>query len=68
MTAPEPWITISTCLKAVELALTGGKDMLPVTNPMTGKTSHDHPGWTRDWRSGQFKTWEEFWQAYAQAD
>ncbi|MBN1316990.1 MAG: hypothetical protein JXA42_16030 [Anaerolineales bacterium] len=52
-------------LKAVELALTGGKDLLPVTNPMTGvseKITQDGP-MTGD--AAQFKTWDEFWNAYA---
>lgn len=52
-------------LKAVELALTGGKDLLPVTNPMTGvseKITQDGP-MTGD--AAEFKTWEEFWNAYA---
>ena len=52
-------------LKAVELALTGGTDLLSVTNPMTGKTSkitQDGPA-TGD--ATQFVTWEQFWDAYA---
>lgn len=51
-------------LKAVELALTGGTDLLPVTNPMTGQTSkitQDGPA-TGD--PAKFTTWEEFWKAY----
>ena len=32
-------------LKAVELALTGGKDLLPFTDPMTGKTESLEAGW-----------------------
>ena len=31
-------------LKAVELAMTGGKDLLPFKNPMTGKDGKNHPG------------------------
>jgi len=53
-------------LKAVELALTGGKDLLPFCNPMTGekeKIRQDGPD-TGD--AAQFKTWEEFWQAYVE--
>lgn len=52
-------------LKAVELTLTGGYDMFPYTDAITGKTEplkllgED----TGDPRS--FTTWEEFWQAYA---
>ncbi len=52
-------------LKAVELALTGGSDLVPVTDPMTGKT--DPPKrWGPDTGDAkQFEAWEEFWDAYA---
>lgn len=53
-------------LKAVELALTGGKDLLPYTNPMTSKTEkimQDGPD-TGD--AVLFKTWDEFWKAYTE--
>ncbi len=52
-------------LKAVELALTGGRDLLPFRNPMTGKTepvAQDGPP-TGD--ATTFETWEQFWEAYA---
>ncbi len=51
-------------LKAVELALTGGKDLLPVEDPVTGKKSkitQDGPA-TGD--ATKFGRWEEFWRAY----
>ena len=51
-------------LKAVELALTGGKDMLAFTDPMTGKTekiAQDGP-FTGD--PAGFDRWEDFWNAY----
>ncbi|MEN6509519.1 MAG: pyruvate formate lyase family protein [Smithella sp.] len=51
-------------LKAVELTLTGGKDLLPFTDPMTGKTEpvrQDGPC-TPD--ASSLETWEDFWQAY----
>jgi formate C-acetyltransferase len=51
-------------LKAVELALTGGKDMNQFYDPITGKTDkikQDGPA-TGDPR--KFKTFEEFWKAY----
>jgi len=52
-------------LKAVELTLTGGYDLIPFTDAMTGKT--DPPrcqgGDTGD--ATQFRTWEQFWGAYA---
>ena len=52
-------------LKAVELALTGGRDLLPFHNPLTGKTesvSQDGPS-TGD--ATTFASWEQFWEAYA---
>jgi len=52
-------------LKAVELALTGGKDLVPYLNPMTGKKEaikQDGPD-TGD--ATDCKTWDEFWKAYA---
>jgi formate C-acetyltransferase len=52
-------------LKAVELALTGGYDLLPFTDPITGKK--DEPKrWGADTGDPtQFQAWEQFWQAYA---
>jgi len=52
-------------LKAVELALTGGKDLVPFYDPMTGKTEkiRRHGPDTGD--STKFKTFEEFFAAYA---
>ena len=52
-------------LKAVELALTGGKDLLPFTDPMTGKTEPVRQDGPRTRPAASFKTWEEFWEAYA---
>ena len=52
-------------LKAVELALTGGYDLLPFTDGITGKTD-EHLRWGAD--SGDpahFETWQQFWEAYA---
>ncbi len=52
-------------LKAVELTLTGGYDLNPVVDALTGKPEK----MTRDGVDtddpATFKTWEEFWQAYA---
>ncbi|MFA6032328.1 MAG: pyruvate formate lyase family protein [Myxococcota bacterium] len=51
-------------LKAVELALTGGKDLLQFVDPITLKSEpirQDGPD-TGDPRT--FKSFEEFWQAY----
>jgi len=52
-------------LKAVELTLTGGYDLIPFTDPMTGKT--DPPArWGADTGNATgFQTWEQFWDAYA---
>ena len=52
-------------LKAVELTLTGGYDLLPFTDPLTGKGDK-----TKLWGEAtgdptQFEIWEQFWQAYA---
>ena len=51
-------------LKAVELALTGGYDLIPYTDPMTGKTD---PPVRRGPDTGdptQFTSWQQFWNAY----
>lgn len=51
-------------LKAVELVLTGGKDMNRFIDPITGKAdgiTQDGPA-TGD--PGKFSTFEEFWDAY----
>jgi len=51
-------------LKAVELALTGGKDLIPFFNPMTGQEEaikQDGPD-TGD--AADCQTWEDFWNAY----
>jgi len=52
-------------LKAVELALTGGYDLVPYTDPMTGKTE-PRKRWGADTGDAtRFQTWDEFWAAYA---
>jgi len=51
-------------LKAVELTLTGGKDLLPFRDPMTGKTETVRQDGPRTPDASSFKTWEDFWQAY----
>lgn len=51
-------------LKAVELTMTGGYDLNPYVDGMTGKTEKSQC-WGAD--TGDvtcFKTWEEFWNAY----
>ncbi len=64
-------------LKAVELALTGGYDLLPFTDPMSGKeepierwgANTGVPNNLIVWghendRSNSFGVWEQFWEAY----
>jgi trans-4-hydroxy-L-proline dehydratase len=52
-------------LKAVELALTGGYDLIPFTDPMTGKAD-PRTRWGADTGDAtRFDTWEQFWDAYA---
>jgi formate C-acetyltransferase len=53
-------------LKAVELALTGGKDLAPSVDALTGQAlpvEQDGPD-TGDARS--FEMWDEFWAAYVE--
>jgi formate C-acetyltransferase len=51
-------------LKAVELALTGGYDLVAFTDPMTGKTDEEKR-WGPDTGVAEvLGSWEEFWQAY----
>ncbi|MGB8706879.1 MAG: pyruvate formate lyase family protein [Dehalococcoidia bacterium] len=51
-------------LKAVELALTGGYDLIPYTDPMTGKMEPRKLWGPHTGNTEGFKTWEEFWNAY----
>ncbi len=64
-------------LKAVELALTGGYDLIPYTDPITGKTDPPErwgaptgaPSVFDPWGkeaggTNNFATWEQFWDAY----
>ena len=50
--------------KAVELALTGGYDMLTFTDPMTGKTDPQVQVGPDTGDPTSFKTFDEFWDAY----
>jgi formate C-acetyltransferase len=52
-------------LKAVELALTGGYDLLPFTDPLTGKTEPAKRWGADTGDATKFETWEQFWDAYA---
>jgi len=51
--------------KAVELALTGGYDLLPYTDPLTGKTEPARRDGPDTGDAASLTTWEQFWQAYA---
>lgn len=51
-------------LKAVELTLTGGYDLVPFTDPMTGKTEAPRRWGPATGDSTTFTTWEQFWEAY----
>jgi formate C-acetyltransferase len=51
-------------LKAVELALTGGYDLIPFTDPMTGKTERRKRWGPDTGNPDSFATWEEFWSAF----
>jgi pyruvate-formate lyase len=51
-------------LKAVELTLTGGYDLAPFTDPMTGKID-PYTRWGADTGDAvHFHSWEQFWEAY----
>ena len=52
-------------LKAVELALTGGRDLLPFTDPMTGKTEKIKQDGPKTGDATTFTSFDEFWKAYA---
>ena len=52
-------------LKAVELALTSGYDLIPFTDPMTGATESPKRWGPDTGDATAFETWEQFWEAYA---
>lgn len=52
-------------LKAVELALTGGCDLIPFKDEMTGKVDKRERWGADTGNPTQFNTWEQFWEAYA---
>ncbi len=55
-------------LKAVELALTGGYDLVPFTDPMTGKTEPSKRWGPDTGDATRLSTWDQFWEAYARPD
>jgi formate C-acetyltransferase len=52
-------------LKAVELALTGGYDLIPFTDGITGKTDDRLRRGEDTLDPARFESWEQFWGAYA---
>ena len=52
-------------LKAVELALTGGKDLLPFLNPMTGREEAVNQDGPETGAATNCETWDNFWERYA---
>ena len=52
-------------LKAVELALTGGYDLIPYRDPMTGKTEKPRRWGADTGNPMSIRTWDDFWLAYA---
>ena len=52
-------------LKAVELALSGGKDLVPFTDPMLGKPEKIKQDGPKTGDATRFQTFDEFWGAYA---
>ncbi|MCK5219842.1 hypothetical protein KAR10_09970, partial [bacterium] len=51
-------------LKAVELALAGGYDLVPFTDPRSGITDPHKRFGPNTGNPADFKVWEEFWNAY----
>ncbi len=51
-------------LKAVELALTGGRDLIPFVSPMTAKTEKIRQDGPETGDATGFTTWNQFWGAY----
>ena len=51
-------------LKAVELTLTGGYDLNPVVDTLTGKAGPQTLDGADTGSPEAFSTWEQFWQAY----
>jgi len=51
-------------LKAVELALTGGKDLIPFVDPITSKTEKICQDGPETGDAARFTTWAQFWDAY----
>ena len=53
-------------LKAVELALTGGKDLVPFVDGFTGKPEKITQDGPQTGDASQFTSFDQFWKAYAE--
>lgn len=53
-------------LKAVELALTGGADLMPAVDPVTGEVRPIECDGAATGDATRFETWDEFWNAYCE--
>jgi pyruvate-formate lyase len=53
-------------LKAVELAMTGGEDLLPFHDAISGRTEEPRRAGPATGDARFFGTWERFWEAYAE--
>lgn len=51
-------------LKAVELSITGGRDLIPFVDPMVGKMEKIRQDGPSTGKAENFRTFDEFWQAY----
>ncbi len=51
-------------LKAVELALTGGTDLVPAVDPITGTRAPIRRDGARTGDATRFTSWDDFWRAY----
>jgi len=51
-------------LKAVELAITGGKDLIEFIDPITGKKEKIRQDGPPTGNATKFRSWDEFWRAY----
>ena len=52
-------------LKAVELAMNNGRDLLPFTDPITGKTDPVRQDGPTTGSAATLDAWDDFWDAYA---
>ncbi|HSP98986.1 MAG TPA: pyruvate formate lyase family protein [Candidatus Dormibacteraeota bacterium] len=53
-------------LKAVELALTGGADLMPPLDPVTGAERPPRRDGPATGDASRFTSWQQFWDAYAE--